>query len=99
MRDHHKNSITQEVQQINCREGTLGLMQYVYQMVKLHTHGIVEFLFCGVVSQLNNNPRFDLGYRTLDEKYKSVDHQNDANDYSKNIHPFGCPVYVLNNKL
>ena len=52
-----------------------------------------------VVNQWNNTPRFDLVYKTPDERLNVLKCQIDAKDYFKTFHPFGCPVYVLNNKL
>ena len=60
---------------------------------------LLPFVLRDIVVQYNITPRFDLDRRTLDETFNGGDHQNDAKDHFTHIHPFVCPVYVLNNKL
>ena len=57
------------------------------------------FAFIHIVSQWNNIPRFDLDYQTPDERLHDLRHQFRTKDYFKAFHPFGCPVYALNNIL
>ena len=57
------------------------------------------FAFCRVVNQWTNTPRFDLAYKTPDERFNCLKRQTDAKSHFKTLYPFGCPVYVLNGKL
>ena len=57
------------------------------------------FAFRYVVNQWNNTPRFDLEYRTPDEKFNGLKRQVDSKNHFKTFHPFGCPIYVLNENL
>ena len=59
------------------------------------------YAFRHVVTQWNNTPRRDLDYRTPDERFNGIKKQKltkNVKSHFKNFHPFGCPVYVLDNK-
>ena len=57
------------------------------------------FAFCHVVNQWNSTPRFDLAYKTPDDIFNGLKRQIDENNHLKTFHLFGCPSYVLNDKL
>ena len=55
-----------------------------------------------VVTQWNNTPRKDLQYKTPDEKFNRIKRQKlivNVRSHFKHFHPFGCPVYILDNNL
>ena len=58
-----------------------------------------KFSFRHVVNQWNNTPRLDLAYKTPDEIFNGIKRQTDAKHHIKTFHPFGCHVYVFNDKL
>ena len=57
------------------------------------------FAFHHVVNQWNNTPRLDLAYKTPDERFNELKQQINEKNHFKSFHPFGCLVYVLNDKM
>ena len=52
-----------------------------------------------VVTQWNHTPRKDLQYRTPEEVFNNVPPRANKKQHFKDFHPFGCPVYVLEENL
>ena len=52
-----------------------------------------------MVTKLNNTPRLELEYRTPAEVFNGMKQVNEVKRYSSDFHPFGIPVYVLNERL
>ena len=65
----------------------------------------MEFWTCAfrhVTTQWNNTPRKDLQYKTPDEKINGIKRHKwtkHVRSHFKHFHPFGCPVYLLDNNL
>ena len=96
---HHQNGVA---------ERYIRTMVEKTRTVLLNAHAIwpsfIEmelwtFAFRHVVNQWNNTPRFDLAYKTPDERFNGIKRQIDEKNQFKKIHLFGFPVYVLNDKL
>ena len=55
------------------------------------------------VYQWNNTPRDDLDLLTPEEKFQGIDpdcvSSKYTNNFTRNLHPFGCPVYILDEQL
>ena len=52
-----------------------------------------------VVTKWNNNPRPDLEYKTPAENFNRMTRVNKVKNYFADFHPFGIPIYVLNERL
>ena len=57
------------------------------------------FAFRHIVTKWNNTPRPDLEYKTPDEVFSGVKRVNNEENHFADFHPFGIPVYVLDDRL
>eukprot|EP00957_Ditylum_brightwellii_P029327 2217212-Ditylum_brightwellii.AAC.1 len=58
------------------------------------------FAFQHAVDKWNNTPKRTLEYNTPNEVFSGMNtKQSSKSTTFKDFHPFGCPVYVLNNSL
>ena len=61
---------------------------------------IWTFAIRHVVNQWNNTPTTDLNYQTSEERFNRIKQENvNRKKHFQNFHLFGCPAYVLKDKL
>ena len=61
---------------------------------------IWTFAIRHVVNQWNNTPTTDLNYQTSEERFNRIKQENaNRKKHFQNFHLFGCPTYVLKDKL
>ena len=97
---HHQNGIAERYIRTMVEKKRTVLLNAHARWPEIVDMELWTFAFRHIVTKLNNTPRPDLEYKTPDEVFSGVKRvkKNEENHFA-DFHPFGIPVYVLDDRL
>ena len=97
---HHQNGVAERYIRTMVEKARIVLLNAHARWPDHVDMELWTFAFRHVVTKWNNTPRKDLGYRTPEEAFNGLQNcLKTVKHHFADFHPFGIPVYVLNENL
>ena len=99
---HHQNGVAERHIRTVVERGRTNFIHAATKWPKALPTDLWTFAVNYSVHQWNHTPRPDLGFMTPTEKFQGIDfdcRSAKTKHFSASLHPFGCPVFVLDEQL